>query len=260
MIIPAHGLPLGGNFTSPIGGVTISATIPDSPSNVTAYRLTPGTNDMAYFSVEELEKIRTNVTSDLDAPLVAQHILDNYGGLPQGAVLAYDATEYLEKINGSSGEVEERYPISTNVQYARSLNGVPVVGEGAFINIELGDNGELLYLNKEWKSVSPEGGMPVIPVAIAIQKLRQGVVLDPKKDPYNVNITKIRLGYYEKGRNQTQEYLDPAWLFRGTTDTGELIQYYVYARHFVNFTSTETNVSTYQPFQFTDTSETAPTK
>jgi PKD repeat protein len=260
MIIPVQGLPLKGNYTSPMGEITISAVLPDSPPNITAYRVTPSSKDMAYFSVEELEKIRTNVPSDVDAPQVAQQILDSYGGLPQDAILIYNTTEYLEKINVSSGEVEEKYPISTNVQYSRSLNEGPVVGEGAFINIELGDNGELLYLNKEWKSVSPNGVLPVISLTDAIQKLKRGEVLNPKRDAYNVSIIKIRLGYYEKGRNQSQEYLDPAWLFRGTIESGDPIQYYVYARRFANFTAIPTEVTMYQPVQFTDTSETNPTK
>ena len=260
LIYPVSGLPLNGTYLSPIGDVIFSTPIPDSPDSTTAYRVDTSENISSYYSSEELEKIRNNVTSEADAPAVSQQILENYGGFPSDAKVTYVATEYLEKINGSSEEIEEHYPISTNVQYARSIDGNPVVGEGGFINIELGDNGELLYLNKVWRTVTPAGNISIQPVTTAIEKLHHGEVLNPKRYPYNVNITRIRVGYYEKGRNQSQEYLEPAWLFRGTTESGDPIKYYVYARKFANFNASSTNVSTFQTIQFTDTSETTPIK
>ncbi|MGA2917138.1 PKD domain-containing protein [Methanoregula sp.] len=257
---PVYGLPVQGTYDYPIGTVNISATVPDSPSTVTAYQVVPGPNDIAYYSTPDLEKVRLNVTSEADAPQVAQNILNNYGGLPSDAVLTLSSTEYLIEMNGTTNQEIARYPVSTNVQYGRKINDVPVVGDGAYINMELGDNGELLYLNKVWRTVTPDGNLSVEPVSVAIDKLTNGEVLNPKKDLSDVNITKIRLGYFEKGMNQSEDYLEPAWLFKGTTDTGDPIQYYVYARHFANFTASQTNISTYQAVQFTDTSDTTPTK
>ena len=245
-------------YLSLIGNATISASIPDSPSSAQAYLMVSDPNDTAYFSVNDLEKIRENVTSASDAPQVAASILNNYGGLPPDAVITMAETEYLIEMNGTTQEEITRYPVSTNVQYGRKIHDVPVVGSGAYINILIGDNGELLYLNKVWRTVTPAGNISIIPVSAAIEKLRHGEVLNPKSYPFNVNITKIRLGYYEKGRNESQDYLDPAWLFKATTDTDEPIQYYVYARHFANFTVSETNISTFQTVNFTDTSETTP--
>jgi PKD repeat protein len=260
LTIPVHGLPNDSDLSSLIGTVNISSPFPDSPSDTTAYRTITNPNDVEYYSVSDLEKIRNNVTSTADAPQVALDILNGYGGLPHDAILVTSETEYLIEMNGTTQEEVTRYPVCTNVQYGRKINDVPVVGDGAYINIELGDNGELLYLNKVWRSVIPDGNISIIPPSAAIEKLRHGEVLNPKSDPHNVNITRIRLGYYEKGRNESQEYLEPAWLFRGTTDTGESIKYYVYARHFANFTTSATNISAFQTIQFTDTSETTPTR
>ncbi len=247
-------------YSSLIGEVNITTTIPDSPAFSSAYRIVSGPDDTAYFSVNDLEKIRENVTSATDAPQVAASILNNYGGFPPDAVLTLAETEYLIEMNGTTNEEVARYPVSINVQYGRKINDVPVIGKGAYINILLGDNGELLYLNKVWRTVTPAGNVSIIPVSAAIEKLRHGEVLNPKSYPYNVNITKIRLGYYEKGRNESQEYLEPAWLFKATTETGEPIQYYVYARHFANFTPSSTGITTFETVQFTDTSETTPVK
>lgn len=257
-MVPVQGLPINGNYYSPIGVVNISASIPEFPSTITAFRITPDSNDMVYYSVSDLVKTRTNVTSEVDAPIISQKILDKYGGLPPDAILNYVKTEYIYTYNFSTKQDIPTDTVSTNVQYARSLDGKPVVGDGAYINMELGDNGELLYLNKVWRTVTADGNLPIQSVSVAIDKLRTGEVINPKKDPYNVNVTKIRLGYFEKGMNQSEEYLEPAWLFKGTTESGDPIQYYVYARQFANFTTPETNISTFHAVNFNDTSETTP--
>jgi PKD repeat protein len=260
-LIPSvPGLPENNFMISPMGLVNISAIIPDSPSNVIAFRIFSGSNDMTYFSVDNLVEIRPNVTSEAESPQVAETVLIPYGGLPQGAILVYNKTEYIETENIETNQIIAKYPIVTNVQYGRYVDNIPVVGPGGYINIDLGNNGELIYLNKVWRSVSPDGYLAIIPVSSAIEKLQNGEVLNPKKYPYNVNITKIRLGYYEKGRNESQEYMEPAWLFKGTTDAGEDIQYYVYARQFANFTATRSEVTMFKPVQFNDTSETTTTK
>jgi len=259
-ILPVAGLPIPGFYDSPIGIVNISSPIPDSPSDITAYQVQPDPNDTAYFSVPDLEKIRNNLSTEADAPQVAQKILDNYGGLPADAVLTESTNEYLISMNGTTNQEVARYPVSTNVQYGRKIGGVPVVGDGAYIIMELGDNGELLYLNKVWRTVTPSGTLPVQTIENAINKLRNGEVLNPKKDAYNVNITKIKLGYFERGANQAEEYLEPAWLFKGTTNTGESIQYYVYARKFANFDADPTDISMYGPISFYDTSDANPTR
>jgi PKD repeat protein len=75
-----------------------------------------------------------------------------------------------------------------------------------------------------------------------------------------VNITKIRLGFYEKGYNEPQEILDPVWIFYGNTPSGNPITLNVYARKFANFTATPTIASTGDPITFTDTSEASPIK
>lgn len=239
-----------------MGIVNISTILPDSPSDTIAYQIVSGPDDMAFFSTGHLVDERPNVTSEAEAPQAAETALIPYGGLPQGAILTFNKTEYIEEIDTTTNQVTARYPVTTNVQYGRYVDNMPVVGAGGFIYIDLGNDGELIYLNKVWRTVTPAGNISIQPVTTAIEKLRHGEVLNPKYIPYNVNIAKIRLGYYEKGRGESQEYLDPAWLFRGTTEQGEPVQYYVYARQFANFTASPTEVTNWGPVQFNDTSET----
>lgn len=213
------------------GVITICANLPPTPQNVTLFRVVPQDNDMVYFSVDNLEKVRFNATTDIDAPLVVLKSLETYGGFPEDAVLVYNKTEYLEQKSGITYQVIAKYPISTNVQYNRQIDGIPVAGPGGHINIELGDYGELLYLNKIWRTVEPAGTVKIIPASEAIEKMGRGEVFGSRpKLIYDMNVDKIRLLYYEKDRGEPQEYLEPVWGFAGTMSNGDPWKYYVPAR------------------------------
>jgi hypothetical protein len=221
---------MGQSHHTSIGTITIHTLIPSAPSNLTLYHVAPQANDMAQFSVLNLEDIRLNTTSEADALIVAPKTLQKYGGMPNDAKMVYVKTEYLEEYNSDTRQTIAKYPVSTNVQYARSLDGIPVKGDGGFINIELGNDGELLYLNKVWRTVEPTGTEKVIPVSKAIEKLGRGEVLDPLKCICDINVDRIYIAYWENGAGVQQEYLDPVWVFSGTTSSGEVINYKVYAR------------------------------
>ena len=170
--------------------------------------------------------------------------------------MTYVKTEYLEQRNLDTGQTIAKYPVSTDIQYGRKLNGVPVAGDGSFIKIELGNDGELLYLNKVWRTVEPAGTEKVIPVSKAIEKLGRGEVLDPLKCICDINVDRIYIAYWEKGAGVQQEYLDPVWVFSGTTSSGEVINYKVYARESDDFPLTP--VSGFASVQANVTSESHP--
>jgi hypothetical protein len=213
------------------GVITICASLPPTPQNVTLYRVVPQENDMAYFSVDHLVDDRPYTTSESEAPLAVEKALMPYGGLPQGAKLVYVKTEYIETINIDTHQITAKHPVSTNVQYSRNIDDIPVVGGGGSIYIDLGDYGELLYLNKIWRTVEPASTIKIIPASEAIEKMGRGEILGSRpKLIYDMNVDKIRLLYYEKGRGEPQEYLEPVWGFAGTMSNGEPWKYYVPAR------------------------------
>jgi len=223
------------SFQTPNGNVNIWVPLPDTPQNLTKYRAVPKENETAYYSVNNLEQIRPNVTSPDDVPLAMPKALEGYGGLPDDAIMVYAQTGYLEEFELSGipfipSKVTAKYPISTDVQYGRKINGIPVTGEGSFIKVILGNDGELLYLNKVWRSVEPAGTEKVISVSKAIEKLGRGEVLDPLRCICDINVDRIYIAYWEKGAGVEQEYLDPIWVFSGTTSSGDVINYKVYAR------------------------------
>jgi hypothetical protein len=224
------------SYKTPIGVITIRGSLPDNSQNLTRYHVVSKANDTAYYSVDNLEQVRQNVTSEIEAPTVSLKVLEKYGGLPEGAILTYNKTEYLEEKSGKTYQIIAKYPVSTNIHYGRKINGTKVIGDGGFIDIEFGTDDELLYLNKVWRTVEPTGTEKVISVSKAIEKLGRGEVLDPLKCFCDINVDRIYTAYWEKGAGVPQEYLDPVWVFSGTTSSGEVINYKVYAREDDDFT------------------------
>ncbi|MGA2917139.1 PKD domain-containing protein [Methanoregula sp.] len=256
------------SYSTPYGAIIVPAALPETPDNLTLYKITPEPYDMAFFSVIHVEQTRSNVTSETDAPTVIQKILKQYGGLPHDAKMTLDKTQYLEEKSGSTGQTIAKFPTYTDVQYGRIINGIPISGDGGYISIELGTNGELLYLDKIWRTVIPSGTVHVISAPQAIERLQHGEILGNPPQcgcglggcPCDLTVTKIVPTYYEQGRNISQEYLDPVWVFAGTLSDGNIWYYSVYAWQFANFT--EAPISSTNPLsvQFTDTSEASPTR
>ena len=187
-------------------------------------------------------------------------MLRAYGGLPPDAVLVYNKKINAYKYNATTNEIKAVYPVMSQVQYTRYLDGKPVVGKGGHISVSLGENGELLELYKIWRTVENSGNVPIIPVTDALQKLIQGEIIDSPSEITGINITKIRLGYYEKGLNESQEILEPVWVFYGSLSSDDPVMLNVYARKFANFTATPKIVSTGDTITFTDTSDASPIK
>jgi len=247
-------------YKTALGTIRLGIDLPDGPDNVTLYRVTPRYGDMALFRSDHTEKIRQNVISEADAPAAALAILTNYGGLPSDAIFNNAETQYAIQFDTTTNQVIARYPVLTEVSYFQKLEDRSIVGGGGLIVVDLGENGELLELRKVWRTVTPSGTVNIISSSSAFEKIRQGDVINPSKGDNDLNITRIRLGYYEKGYNQTQEYLDPVWIFRGSLPDNTNMTFYVYAWQFANFTATPTSGKVPLNVNFTDTSDTSPNK
>jgi hypothetical protein len=227
------------SYDTQFGTVSINAELPESPSNITMYRVIPSKNDMVKYFADKLIAARYNLTSESDAPKAAEKALIPYGGLPDGAKLVLVETGYIEGYDTETGQVVDKTPVETNVQYDRLIDGKPVVGDGGYIRMDLGDHGELITLFKVWRTVSPDGTAPIIPVSSAIEKIKQGELLGHKpKCACQLNVDKISLGYFEKDRDEPQEFLEPVWIFSGNLSSGGSWNYYVYARESVNISIT----------------------
>jgi PKD repeat protein len=249
-------------YVGVFGNITIDSIVtPDSPQTFPFYRgiLRDGDSFEKFF--QTIVKIRQNVTSEKEADQAARKAMDPYGGIPPDAVYQGAETTYAEYHNYTSNKVEWRRPTSTSVSYTRYINDRWIIGDNNRIRLELGENGELLYVKKVWRNYTYIGDVPIISLDQAIQKLRNGetmeTYLDQKQD---VKITVMGIGYYAKNTANNETVLEPIWSFYGATGSGNPVAFNIYARRFANFTAAPTSGKVPLTVTFTDASETAPNK
>lgn len=217
--------------------VKIHADEPVIPSSVTLYTGILRENDTLSIINGSAITPKLSVISEKDAPERAQEALLKYGGLPQDAELEYVRTNYLEKVEGSTGEVVERKPTSTSVSYGRNIDGMPVVGYRDRIQMDFGANGDILQIRKNWRTLEPIGNTTsLISPSEAIDKIRNRDIVDPPQDLRGIQIDNITLGYYEGSKTDPVINLEPVWIFYGNTPS-DPIKLIVYARKSSEFTS-----------------------
>ena len=179
----------------------------------------------------KIMEVKTSIPSENEAPLIAEKILEKYGGLPKDAVLSKVERVSMEKYNVKTESVEERYPQFIQVIYEQQINGAPVVGPGAEINICLGENGELLQIEKVWRHVEYAEEIPIISAAEAYKKLQNGDLLEiTQSSMTGLKIFDVKLGYYAEDREHDQKVYSPVWIFYGYKQGGQSFPYMVDAR------------------------------
>jgi PKD repeat protein len=256
--IPAHKVPL--NILGQSDYMIIHAIEPYNPQTVPLYKgiINPGDSINEFYGDVLSEK--NNVTSEQDAPDIAQSAMAQHGGLPWDAELGFVKTSYAEKRNSDTGEILERWPTHTVVVYwKKPISGIPIIGQNDKLAVVLGENGEVLQIFKIWRTLEYTGrNVSIIPPNKAIEKLQNGESLYRPMADESITITNISLGYYEKSMTEPQIFLEPVWMFAGSTTQGDQVEFYVYARQFASFTATPTYGKAPLTVTFTDTSDASP--
>jgi PKD repeat protein len=252
----------GGNVQSDkrsiMGSIIINTTVPEEPSSLPVYRQHYRDGDQFSKNFGDNRHPKPNVTSEEDAQDIAEKVMAQFGGLPPDAQYAGSKTEYAE-YQTRSGELIRKEPVMTNVYYRKLIDGRPVSGDKDQINLELGENGELLNIYKSWSNLTYDGNVPIIPAKDAVEKLQLGdTITSWNTFDDDVYINNITPGYHLYGEEGS--ITEPCWFFIGKTGSGKLTVFEVYARQFANFTATPTSGKTPLTVNFTDTSDTTPTE
>jgi len=255
----SHGIPF--NILGLSDDLIINAPEPYNPQILPLYRGVINPGDSIYKYNGSVVSAKNNVTSEQDAPQIAESVMAEYGGLPVDSYLGFTNTSYLEHVS-ETGQILERWPTDTVVVFWRKpVSGIPIVGQSDKLAIELGENGEVLKIFKVWRTLENTGrNVTVITPEKAIEKLQNGESISPPMTDESIRVSNISLGFYEKSMTNPQIFLEPVWMFSGTTSTGNSVEFYVYARQFANFTATPTTGPSPLNVTFTDTSDATPTK
>lgn len=237
--IPAHNISLSFQNGEWAEYFVINAQVPDTPRFIPLYKGTLSDDDLArHFKYRASNRytVKNSTPSKDEAPALAEKALEAYGGLPQDAVL--HGVYISESITVKGEEIIDRRPVATQVSYSREISGMPVVGgQCDEISLDLGENGELLVLQKRWRTLESLGkNVPVIPPEVAIEKLKRGETYTKLQSPNNVLIDSVSLGYYEKPGNIREIILEPVWIFRNQNIPE--FKFPVYARQFASFSET----------------------
>jgi hypothetical protein len=225
----------------PRGTIFINATTPEIAEMVLLYNGTLQPGDSLSLYLHPFVEERCNVTSDVDAPHVAQVVMEQYGGLPDDAVLTSNETNYIEEYNENTQRVEAKLPVMTSVSYSRTINGTPLVGHVDSIRLDLGDNNEVIDLQKVWRTLTYTGqNAHIIPPEKAIEKMQNGELLNDDNllsGGYVGNIGEIgniSFAYYEKSDSAYEITYEPVWVFEGGESYGNMpMTFYIDATDFV---------------------------
>ena len=205
------------------GAITLDTAFPVSPSTAPTYKVL--STDSFFEGTPKLMEVKSSIPSETEAPALAVKAMEKYGGIPDNAVLHKVESVYMNKFNLTSNTIEERYPQWTLVIYEQQIRGSPVIGPGAEIWIALGENGELLQVDKVWRTVEYAEDVPVISAEEAYEKLQKGELLEKYQSPLaGIKISDIRLGYYAEDRARDQKYFTPVWIFTGTDQGNNTIR------------------------------------
>jgi len=215
------------------GKITINAVLPESSREMGIYHGYLREGDAFIKAFQPLANIRKNVTSEHDAPVVAKNAMIPFGGLPDGAIFVYAETSYLEEQRPSTGEVVNRWPVMTTVFYGRRIHGMSIAGDSDNVVVDLGENGEVLRIQKRWRSIEYTGyNATIIPASEAIKKLLRGGTIESAwiDDNESVIIKNIELAYNEGDSKNPDIVIEPVWIFSGTTSSQHSIEFLVNAR------------------------------
>jgi hypothetical protein len=212
---PASDGRIYAQFNNSLGDIMVNVQVPNQPTTMPIYSGKYLTNGKVHVSRDwhDLTK-QTACPSMQAAPELAKKALEPYGGLPPDAV--------MEKAPGCA-----MYNF-TSARYNRSINGIPVFDD--IIWLDFDQEGNVSWLLKEWRTYEYQETVPIINVRTAVEKLKDGRVLNPLQCSCAGNFDKVQLEYFNGYRDRNEVTLEPVWVFSGTSDHGNGLSFIIGAR------------------------------
>jgi hypothetical protein len=120
----------------------------------------------------------------------------------------------------------EEQPIAVHVNYRYELDGLPVLGPGAKIQVTYARGNRPAEMYKFWRAPKADGEVELLSPKAVFELLRQ----DPdfaelREGAANVSYRNPRLGYYALPPRESQGALIPVYAFDGTVSTKAFERY-----------------------------------
>ncbi|MFZ3059715.1 MAG: hypothetical protein WA102_08240 [Candidatus Methanoperedens sp.] len=185
-------------------------------------------NAITYAKNDKVMKPSASLPPESEAIKIAQEFLKSHSITLNDASIETE-TIYLNKLNVETNQILDKIPMMVQVKFRRNINGMPVVGPGGKVIVDVGNNGEPIYLFKNWRQLEPAGTSGIIPFSRAVEKLSRLEVKDVPVTPLkSIEIVGAKLGYYEADSTEEQKVYTPVWIFDVKNSIGtERISLYV---------------------------------
>jgi hypothetical protein len=116
-------------------------------------------------------------------------------------------------------------PLAVHVNYRYELEGLPVLGPGAKIQVTFAGGKKPAEMYAFWRSPRADTEIDLLPAGEAMELLRRDPQFEELGDDAHVDYTNPRLGYYALPPRETQGALIPVYAFDGIASTKELRRY-----------------------------------
>jgi len=169
-----------------------------------------------------------NLPSDDEATDMARKFLIGNGLMPDDAVLCKVDHPRVVAIDKTGDVIDVGFE-DVRVSFTREVDGLPVVGAGSKIDVEVGGGGDVISMYKVWREYMPYKEFSIITPDEAFEKLKEVGIFTGIKDVETASIDMVYLGYYAKSASEVQTYLQPVYIFegeaKGDNETSEFVQY-----------------------------------
>lgn len=120
----------------------------------------------------------------------------------------------------------ETTPVALHVNYRFALEGLPVFGPGAKIQVTFGNQKRVVEFYRFWRATKADQDLELLRPQAALELLREDSSLaDLRAGDAKVVLHRARLGYYALPPRESQGALIPVYAFDGTVSTPELERY-----------------------------------
>lgn len=134
---------------------------------------------------------------------------------------------------GQEQKEPETFPIAVHVNFGFTLDGLPVFGPGAKMQVTIEDESTVTEFYKFWRAPVEDRTLEILRPEAAIERFSHDQnYAELDAGSAKVVVHRIQLGYYALPPREVQGYLVPVYAFNGTVST-EAFERYDFTRYVV---------------------------
>lgn len=167
-----------------------------------------------------------NLPSEEEAKSIATEFLYSRGLIQESEAAKINKVVADQQVTAKKGsnEIISKYNITLQVQFARQINNMPIIGPGNKLKVFIGEGGEAVGLYKVWRNFEPYKYVKIKTPERAYKDLVTGndTMYNTRAGGDKVVIREVYLAYWMKSADSEQKYILPVYVFGGDDIDPEL--------------------------------------